>query len=191
MTDPQPHHDAPEPVEDTGSGADVESDADAAEPAENPATEDDLAVEDPLAAAERARDEYLDALQRERAAFANFRKRAAKERMDALDRGAESLCASLLAVLDNLALAIAAAEGDEGLTKGVQMVSDQLHGVLAQAGLEAVPGVGAGFDPTIHEALARQDAAEASDEPVVVEVYRTGYRFKGRTLRPASVKVAQ
>lgn len=151
-----------------------------------------------LVAAEQARDEYLDALQRERAAFDNFRKRATKERMDALDRGAEQVCANLLGVLDNLGYALAAAEGEERVAKGVQMVSEQLMAVLAEAGLEVVPGVGAPFDPQIHEALQQVEASEASeagetrsDEPVVVEVFRTGYRFKGRTLRPASVKVAK
>lgn len=149
-----------------------------------------------LAEVSRERDDYLDALRRERAEFENFRKRTTKARMDALDRGAETVVANLLSVLDNFGFALDAAEAaDDALAKGVRMVHAELVGVLTAAGLEEVPGAGTTFDPTIHEAVAQVDAAdtlgEAVDEPVVVEVLRPGYRFKGRVLRPASVKVAR
>ncbi|HWH31831.1 MAG TPA: nucleotide exchange factor GrpE, partial [Egibacteraceae bacterium] len=154
-------------------------------------------AEDPVAAAERERDEYLDALRRERAEFENFRKRTTKERMDALDRGAEQLVAGLLSVLDSFGLALDAAgkSDDEQLAKGVELVHSQLLSTLEQAGLSQVEGVGAAFDPTIHEAMLQVEAADELgrevDEPVVVEVLRAGYRFKGRVLRPAAVKVAR
>jgi molecular chaperone GrpE len=150
-----------------------------------------------LVEAERTRDEFLDHLRRERAEFENFRKRTTRERMDALDRGAEALCTNLLGVLDTFGFALDAAEKseDDQLAKGVQMVHGQLVEVLGQAGLEEVPGVGQSFDPNLHEAMLQVDAAEALgeevDEPVVVEVLRPGYRFKNRVLRPASVKVAR
>jgi molecular chaperone GrpE len=158
--------------------------------------------ESELEAAQRERDEYLDALRRERAEFENFRKRATKERMDALDRGVEQVVTDLLGVLDNLGFALTAAEAsaDEQLAKGVQMVAAELLGTLQKAGLDEVPGVGEAFDPNLHEAMlqveaeapvARPSGARQSDEPMVVEVLRRGYRFKGRVLRPASVKVAR
>lgn len=153
--------------------------------------------QDPVARVERERDEYLDALRRERAEFENFRRRTSKERLDALDRGAEQLVAGLLSVLDSFGLALDAAANseDEQLAKGVELVHSQLLSALEQAGLSQVEGVGATFDPTIHEAMLQVEAAEALgheiDEPVVVEVLRAGYRFKGRVLRPASVKVAR
>ncbi len=150
-----------------------------------------------LAQAELARDEYLDHLRRERAEFENFRKRANKDRMGALDRGAESVVASLLGVLDNFGFVLDAAEGssDDQLAKGARMVHSELLTVLRQAGLDDVPGVGAPFDPTWHEAMMKVSASEALgspvDGPVVAEVLRPGYRFKGRVLRPASVSVAE
>jgi molecular chaperone GrpE len=163
-----------------------ETEAPAGEPAE------DL-PDDPLARAERERDEYLDHLRRERAEFENFRKRVTRERMDALDRGAEQVVASLLGVLDNLRLALDAAESspDDQLSKGVEMVHGELVSVLRQAGLEEVPGIGQPFDPNWHEAMGQEESPEPLEDPVVVEVYRPGYRFKGRVLRPASVKVAK
>ncbi|HWB72240.1 MAG TPA: nucleotide exchange factor GrpE, partial [Egibacteraceae bacterium] len=146
-----------------------------------------------LAEAERTRDEYLDHLRRERAEFENFRKRSTRERMDALDRGAEALVATMLKVLDNFGFALEAAEAsdDDRLAKGVQMVHTEFLETLRQAGLQEVPGVGEVFNPAWHEAIAQVDADEPLDEPVVVEVLRPGYRFKGRVLRPASVTVAR
>ena len=149
---------------------------------------------DPVADAQRERDEYLDHLRRERAEFENFRKRANRERMDALDRGAQQVVGSLLGVLDNFGFALTAARAadpDNQLAKGVEMVHTELLNVLRTAGLEEVEGVGAAFDPLHHEAMMQVEAEEPVDEPTVVEVLRPGYRFKGRVLRPASVKVAK
>lgn len=150
------------------------------------------APDDALAQARKERDEYLDHLRRERAEFENFRRRSTKERMEALDRGAQQLATNLLHVLDTFALALQAADDRESdpLAKGVSMVHDELLTVLRNAGLEEVPGAGADFDPVHHEAVLSVDAENPADHPVVVEVLRPGYRFKGRVLRPASVKVA-
>lgn len=165
------------------------------EPEDQRSAEEDLRAA--LTEAERLRDDYLDQLRRARADYENLNKRKTRELMDALDRGAAGLVARLLDVLDNFALALDAARGseDERLAKGVGMVHAGLLDVLAQAGLEEVPGVGAPFDPNWHEALIQVEASQALGEPVgepvVVEVLRTGYRLKGRVLRPASVKVAR
>jgi len=150
-----------------------------------------------LATAQRERDEFLDALRRERAEFENFRRRSAKERTDAQDRGAEQVLVRLLGVLDSFVLALDAAEksGDEQLHKGVEMVYAQLMEAMTGMGLTEVEGKHAPFDPTIHEAMLQVDAIDdlgyEVPEPVVTEVLRPGYRFKGRVLRPAAVKVAR
>jgi molecular chaperone GrpE len=147
----------------------------------------------PLEEAERQRDEYLDLLRRERAEFENFRRRMNKERMEALDRGAEQLVASLLGVLDNFGFVLEAAKdsSDEQLAKGAEMVHRELMETLQRAGLEEVPGTGEPFDPNWHEAMMQVESPEPVDQPVVAEVLRPGYRFKNHVLRPASVSVAQ
>ena len=157
-----------------------------------PAADAAVAV-DPLAEAQRERDEYLDHLRRERAEFENFRRRANKERMDALDRGAEQVISKLLHVLDTFGFALQAARAnpDDQLSKGVEMVHTELVNTLRQSGLEEIEGIGAPFDPLHHEAMMQVEAEEPADDPYVVEVLRPGYRFKGRVLRPASVKVAK
>ena len=163
-------------------------------PADEPAAaEEEQEDLDPVAQAQRERDEYLDHLRRERAEFENFRKRATKERMDALDRGAEQVVSSLLHVLDTFGFALAAASEhpEDQLAKGVEMVYAEFLDVLRKSGLEEIGGVGTPFDPMHHEAMMQVEADEPVDEPTVVEVLRPGYRFKGRVLRPASVKVAK
>ncbi|MGH8907955.1 MAG: nucleotide exchange factor GrpE [Egibacteraceae bacterium] len=167
----------------------VEPDA----PAEPEDTRGIAELREALAQAERLGEDYLDQLRRARADYENLSRRKTRELMDALDRGAAQLVLRLLEVLDNFELALDSARGseDEQLVKGVSMVHQGLLGALTQAGLEQVPGVGEPFDPTWHEALMQVDAEEPLDEPIVAEVLRTGYRFKGRILRPASVKVAR
>ena len=163
------------------------------QPVEAEPAEADPVQTDPVAEAQRERDEYLDHLRRERAEFENFRKRATKERMDALDRGAEQVVTNLLHVLDTFGFALAAASEhpEDQLAKGIEMVYAEFLDVLRKSGLEEVDGVGSHFDPLHHEAMMQVEADSPVDEPTVVEVLRPGYRFKGRVLRPASVKVAK
>jgi molecular chaperone GrpE len=146
-----------------------------------------------LEAVTRERDTYLDHLRRERAEFENYRRRSTRERAEALDRGAETLISRMLGVLDNFGYVLEAAKDhDDAVAKGVRMVHDELREVLTRAGLEDVPGVGAPFDPTWHDAVMQVEGeTTANGEPIVAQVLRTGYRFKGRVLRPASVAVTQ
>lgn len=185
---PQPEDEGADPGRADAGRADADGDGDARSAEELKAALDE---------AERAASEYLDHLRRERAEFENFRKRSTRERMEALDKGAESLITNLLGVLDNFGYTFDAAKHseDDQLVKGVEMVHAELMKVLTDAGLEEIPGVGQPFDPEVHEAMMQVEAAdelgEDVDEPVVVEVLRPGYRFKRRVLRPAAVKVAR
>ena len=182
----------PEVVEDDAAGLDGET----ADPADVPLEADPRSPEELRAAlsdAERAQQEYLDHLRRERAEFENYRRRAAKEKAEAKSLGTEQLAAGLLPVLDNFAHVMQAADGssDETLRKGVEMVHNELLKILADAGLERIDATGVPFDPTVHEAVSQVPADEPADEPVVHQVMRAGYRFSERVLRPASVVVAQ
>jgi len=146
-----------------------------------------------LLEAERLRDQYLEQAQRGRAEYHNLKRRSDEALAVALDRGAERLLTSLLSVLDNYGYLVDAIGDDDDtqLAKGVRMVHGELFATLESAGLEPIPGVGATFDPQIHEALLSEESDQPLEEPVVAEVLRPGYRFKGRTLRPASVKVTR
>lgn len=172
------------------TGEVVDDGADA-EPVPDARSPEELAAA--LAEAERLRDVYLDQAQRGRAEYANLRRRSEEQLAAALDRGAERLITQLFGMLDNFGYVMDAIGDDDEtqLAKGVRMVHAELFGMLEAAGLEPIPGIGAVFDPLVHEALLSEESDQPLEQPVVTEVLRRGYRFKGRTLRPASVKVAR
>jgi molecular chaperone GrpE len=160
-----------------------------AEPAAS-RTAEKVEAEDPLARAQRERDEYLDLARRAQADFENYRKRAAKEAAAAGDRAKSGLVRELLPVVDNLERALAsAAEGEQHLAEGVRLVHSELIAVLERHGVEQFDPRGERFDPGEHEALSmrEQDGAESG---VVLDVVEKGYRANGGVLRPARVVVS-
>ena len=153
-------------------------------------TEPDAAavVEGDLARLMGERDEMRALAQQIQADFENYRKQAMRRETAIVERASESLVERLLPVLDSFEAALGQlpAETDAGVRKGVELVCTQLVGVLESAGLERIDSDGAAFDPNEHEAVMHE---EGDGEPTVAATMRTGYRLKGRVLRPAMVKV--
>jgi molecular chaperone GrpE len=127
----------------------------------------------------RERDEYRELAQRIQADFENYKKRILKQQTEHLERAAETLVDKLLPVLDTFDLARAHGEG-------LDRVHAALVEVLSKEGLERIDPVGEAFDPNEHDAVAHE---EGEGDATVSEVMRAGYRWKGRVLRPAMVKV--
>ena len=147
------------------------------------------AEDDRIAELERERDEYLDALQRLKAEFDNFRKRVARDQGDLVARASEGLVKQLLPVLDDLerALGAAATHSEAELEDGVRLVHRALADALAKEGLVEVETDGA-FDPHTQEALLSQPSE--AEEGTVIQVLQKGYRLGDRVLRPARVVVS-
>ena len=140
---------------------------------------------------QRERDDLLGTSQRLQADFENYRKRVLREQTALVERATEGLIEQLLPVLDSFELAVAnlGKETDiESLRKGVELVYAELLGVLERAGLQPIAALGEPFDPNVHEAVMQDDGA---GEPRVGGVLRTGWKLKGRVLRPAMVKVTR
>ena len=137
----------------------------------------------PLSQAQAERDEYRDALIRLQADFENYKKRMLKQQTEHLERAATALVEKLLPVLDTADLALAHGGGED-----LKQLTGSLVGALEKEGLERIADEGAPFDPTLHDAVAHEPG-DGDGEQVVVEVLRAGYRWKGRVLRPAMVKV--
>jgi molecular chaperone GrpE len=139
-------------------------------------------------------EEYLADLQRLKAEYDNYRKRVLREQTRAVEFATEGLVVRLLEVLDEFELALAAAERDEDapgrFVHGVHMVYAKLLELLKAEGLERIDAEGRPFDPELHEALLQGEGPE-DGEVYVADVLRTGYRLKGRVVRPAGVKVAR
>ena len=140
-------------------------------------------------------DEHWDRLLRTTADFENFKKRAAREKQDAIKFANETLLQKLIPVLDNLDMALAAGQANspetaKSLQTGVNMVFQQLKSALAESGLEEVDAAGKVFDPNLHEAVSQKETAEVPEGQVVQQL-RKGYKLRERLLRPASVVVAK
>lgn len=128
------------------------------------------------------------------AEFENYKKRTGRENEEFKKYANESLLRELLGVLDNLERAIAHAKenknGGETLQEGVEMTHKQFLDVLEKFGVKAIPAAGQSFDPAVHQAVSQVETGEVPDG-AVAEVFRTGFFFKERVLRPAMVVVAK
>ena len=142
----------------------------------------------------RQRDEYLAALQRERAEFTNFKRRTSEEREAMLGLAAEGLIRKVLALADDFDLAIEHRQetgADEAWVEGIAAIDRKLRLLLESEGvslIEASPGMR--FDPREHEAVANVPGTGRPGGEIV-DVLRRGYRLRDRVIRPALVAVAE
>ena len=139
--------------------------------------------------------ENWDRLLREKAETDNFKKRAARDRQDAIAYANEALLERLLPIMDNFDMAMMAADSAEdssveSIRVGVKMIHGQLKSFLSDSGLEEIDALGGKFDPNVHEALSQEESEEA-EEGTVIKQTRKGYKLKDRLIRPASVVVAR
>ena len=147
--------------------------------------------EDPMAGLQADLDRFRDLALRSQADFENFKKRAAREKEDAVKYANSSLLQRLVSILDNfeLGLAAAKAEGEQSpVYSGMVLVQKQLNDLLEEHGLQPIEAEGKKFDPNLHEAIAHEPSE--SPEGTVIRQARRGYRFKDRLLRPARVVVS-
>jgi molecular chaperone GrpE len=140
-------------------------------------------------------DENWERLLRTTADLDNYKKRAAREKQDAIRFANENLLEKLVPVLDSFDMALAAAqnsqaEGAQSLKTGIGMVYQQLKTALTEAGLEEIDSTGKPFDPNVHEAVSQQESAEVPEGQVLQQL-RRGYKLRERLLRPATVVVSK
>jgi len=170
----------------------------AAVPDEDESGEEGGDAGDPAAQIEALRAQLAQVGERElrlRADFDNFRKRALRERQEAVRYGSQNLVKDLLSVVDNLDRAIGHARQSEGgdlesLLQGVALVQREFVAVLAKHHVIEIDAQGMPFNPALHEAMVQvpDDAAEPN---TVVDVLQKGYQLHDRLIRPSLVVVAR
>jgi molecular chaperone GrpE len=136
--------------------------------------------------------ELKDRWLRERADLENVKRRAVREKQDAVRFGSEGLLKDLLPVIDNLHRALAAVKSgreDDPIVQGVHLVLRGFDDVLERHGVKVVPAHGEPFDPTRHEAISHVES-EAPPNTVIDE-HQRGYVLHDRLLRPALVTVGK
>jgi molecular chaperone GrpE len=135
---------------------------------------------------------FRDLALRSQADFENYKKRAAREKEEAIKYANSALLERLIPIVDNFELGLEAARGDgenSPVFSGMSMVLKQLMDFLTEQGLQPIDATGRKFDPNLHEAIAHEPS-EQFPESVVIRQTRRGYRMKDRLLRPSSVVVS-
>jgi molecular chaperone GrpE len=130
---------------------------------------------------------------RARADLDNFRKRALREKEEAIRYANNGLLERLLPVIDNFELGIDAAKSaadTASILQGMSMVQKQLQDFLKNNGLEEVQAEGEAFDPNKHDAVAQEFSNDVPEGQVVRQV-RKGYKIKDRLIRASSVIVSK
>jgi molecular chaperone GrpE len=144
-------------------------------------------------AARESVDEYLTALQRERAEFQNFKRRTSEERMRDLGLAGEDLIRKVLNVADDFDRAIEARPdriASDPWFDGIAAIDRKLRLLLDSEGVTTIDAAaGRPFDPREHEAIANVPGTGRAEGEIVEEV-RRGYRLRDRVIRPALVAVA-
>ena len=151
----------------------------------------DADSDDAMAGLQSDLDRFRDLALRSQADFENYKKRAAREKEDAVKYANSSLLQRLVSILDNFELGLAAAKTESEhspIYSGMVLVQKQLNDLLEENGLQAIEAEGKKFDPNLHEAIAHEPSESA--EGTVIRQARRGYRFKDRLLRPARVVVS-
>jgi molecular chaperone GrpE len=143
--------------------------------------------------ARRQSEEYLSALQRERAEFLNFKRRTAEERERDLGLAGEDLIRKVLVLADDFDRAIEARPAeiaDHAWFEGIVAIDRKLRALLESEGVSAIDSApGVSFDPREHDAIVNVPGTGRPAGQIVEEV-RRGYRLRDRVIRPALVAVA-
>jgi len=142
-----------------------------------------------LEAALREKADLQDQLLRRAAEFENFRRRTERERLELSEYAAMDTVKALLPVLDDFERALKIETADKDYAKGMELIHARMFDLLKKQGLEPIATEGAAFDPNLHHAIEMVPTNEAADQAILGEFQR-GYRFRGRLLRPAMVRVA-
>ena len=134
-------------------------------------------------------DKYL----RVTADLENLKKRAIKERADAINYGNERLIKDILPIVDSLERALDHAYNSEdfdAFVEGLKLIYDKLLVSLEKHGVERIDAAGKDFDPNFHEAMLQVETEEFEDNKIVEE-FEKGYLLNGRLLRPVKVSISK
>ena len=138
--------------------------------------------------------DYKDRWLRAEAELQNSRRRAARDREDAVRSSEDRILLDLIEVLDDLERALAALTPDQAAdawAQGVALTAQRLREVLSRRGVVALTAVGEPFDPAFHEALLEVPAPDGIAPGAVAQEIQRGYRRGDRALRAARVVVAR
>lgn len=182
-----------EPVNDNNSIATEEMQSESEQSPETPSQRENVASVGELGIERdrlvKEKSELQELLQRRQAEFENYRRRVERERSELFEYAAMDTVKALLPVLDDFERALKVETADKEYARGMELIYQRLYEGLRKIGLEPLSTEGTLFNPHEHHAVDMVDTKEHPDQ-TILEEYQRGYKFKGRLLRPAMLKVA-
>lgn len=134
----------------------------------------------------KSKKELEDNWKRAVADYQNLKKRVEKEKEEFVKYANQRLLANLLPLYD----ALEKAAEHAGENNGATLIVKQLDGILVNEGVEKIEvDKGEKFDPETMEAVETEETKDEGRKDRVINVYRVGYKYRDRILRPAEVKV--
>lgn len=138
-------------------------------------------------------DEFSDGWQRERAEFANYRKRITRDEQMQRENIKIDIIRKYLDIHDDIELAIKNMPPEvknDGWSEGLQLIYQKLLNVLAGESIQPIEADSALFNPDLHEAISHEEHNEV-ESGHIIEVVQKGYTIGDRVIRPARVRVAK
>ncbi len=144
---------------------------------------------------EKEKQEYMDGWQRERADFANFKKRSEAEKLEVIKYSNENLVSEIIPVIDSFEMAFANKEAWEKIDKnwriGVEYIHSQLLKILSEFGFKEMNPLGEKFDPKFHVADEHMPVTDSAQDGKIIAVKKKGYMLNDRVVVPAKVTVGE
>jgi molecular chaperone GrpE len=138
-------------------------------------------------------DDFSDGWQRERAEFANFKKRVTRDQDAEKQNSKLAILRKYLDIHDDLELAIKNMPDhvkSDAWVNGITLIYQKLSNLLNSEGMQPIPAENCAFDPSLHEAISNEEV-EGFESGKIIEEIQKGYMIGERVIRPARVRVAK
>ena len=138
-------------------------------------------------------DDFSDGWQRERAEFANYRKRVMRDQETEKQNSKLAILKKYLDIHDDLELAIKNMPDhvkSDAWVNGILLIHQKLSNLLNGEGMQPIPAENCAFNPALHEAISSEEQ-EGFESGNIIEVVQKGYTIGDRVIRPARVRVAK
>jgi molecular chaperone GrpE len=138
-------------------------------------------------------DDFSDGWQRERAEFANYRKRITRDQDTEKQNSKLAILRKYLDIHDDLELAIKNMPDhvkSDAWVNGIMLIYQKLSNLLNGEGMQPILAENSAFDPAFHEAISSEEV-EGFESGKIIEVVQKGYMIGDRVIRPARVRVAK
>lgn len=171
----------------------AEAEAGAEAENENVLASEYTALAEELQQAQSKAREFFEGWQRERADFANYKRRIDRDQQLMSQNIRGDIIKRYLPILDDLERALKQLPGDEttaAWAAGIELIYRKLQAILESEGVKRIPAEAEEFNPTRHEAITHEDSPDHKSGQVI-EVVQQGYTLGDRVLRPALVRVAR